>query len=172
MILRRTFDLWTSCLYFCATLAAVTLVGGNDETLPSTKNAAIESSSPMLLIVSFDGFRPDYLNRNITPTLNEFRNAGVRSEYMRNIFPTKTFVNHFSIATGLYSGVHGVVGNEFYDLKLKRNLNYSYELFHYNEAVLPIWVREKTYTFNLINNRIFVYLIRQSTRWLATDRAV
>lgn len=138
MIVRRTSDLRAFCLYVFATLVAVTLVEG----LPSTKSASSESSAPMLLIVSFDGFRPDYLNRNITPTLNEFRSAGVRSDYMRNVFPTKTFVNHFSIATGLYSSVHGVVGNEFYDQKLKRNLKYSYDMFHYNEAVLPIWVRK------------------------------
>lgn len=140
MIDRRASDLWTYCLYVCATLAAITVVEAS--TLPSTKNAASDSQSPVLLIVSFDGFRPDYLNENITPTLNEFRSAGVRSEYMRNVFPTKTFVNHFSIATGLYSGSHGVVGNEFYDHKLKRNIKYSYDMFHYNEAVLPIWVRE------------------------------
>lgn len=142
MILRRETDLWASCLYVCATLVAVASVGGNDATLPSTKNSVSAPPTPVLLVVSFDGFRPDYLNRNITPTLNEFRSAGVRSAYMRNVFPTKTFVNHFSIATGLYSGAHGVVGNEFYDQKLKRNLKYSYDLFHYNEAVLPIWVRK------------------------------
>lgn len=151
MIVLRRSDLWASCLYFCAILAAVTLVGTS--TPPSTKNEA--SLSPMLLIISFDGFRPEYLNRNITPILNEFRSAGVRSEYMRNVFPTKTFVNHFTIATGLYSGVHGVVGNEFYDNKLKRNVKYSYDLFHYNEAVLPIWVRGNSYVTFIFSTEKF-----------------
>lgn len=94
-----------------------------------------------LLIVSFDAFRPEYFQRNITPFINELRNSGVKTDFMRNVFPTKTFTNHFSIATGLYPANHGVVSNELYDLKLKKSLKYGYELFHYNENVLPIWVR-------------------------------
>lgn len=57
------------------------------------------SLEPSLLVVSFDGFRPDYLNRNVTPNLNKFRKDGVSAEFMRPVFPTKTFVNHFTIAT-------------------------------------------------------------------------
>lgn len=54
---------------------------------------------PALLVVSFDAFRPDYLNRNVTPNLNKIREEGVSSDFMMNVFPTKTFVNHFTIAT-------------------------------------------------------------------------
>lgn len=58
---------------------------------------------PALLVVSFDAFRPDYLNRNVTPNLNKFRQDGTSAEYMSNVFPTKTFVNHFTIATVSFS---------------------------------------------------------------------
>lgn len=54
---------------------------------------------PALLVVSFDAFRPDYLHRNVTPNLNRIRKDGVSAEFMMNVFPTKTFVNHFTIAT-------------------------------------------------------------------------
>lgn len=59
----------------------------------------ISKIEPALLVVSFDGFRPDYLNRNVTPNLNRFRQEGTSAQYMFNVFPTKTFVNHFTIAT-------------------------------------------------------------------------
>lgn len=57
------------------------------------------NDEPALLVVSFDAFRPDYLQRNVTPNLNKFREEGVSADYMMNVFPTKTFVNHFTIAT-------------------------------------------------------------------------
>lgn len=57
-----------------------------------------------LLIISYDGFHPDYLNRNVTPNLNKFRDEGTSAQFMFNVFPTKTFVNHFTIATvSIYS---------------------------------------------------------------------
>lgn len=56
-------------------------------------------SEPALLVVSFDGFRPNYLYRDVTPTLNEIRLKGTSARFMLPVFPTKTFVNHFSIAT-------------------------------------------------------------------------
>lgn len=52
-----------------------------------------------LLVVSYDAFRPEYLNRNVTPNLNKFRKEGTSAQFMLNVFPTKTFVNHFTIAT-------------------------------------------------------------------------
>lgn len=66
----------------------------------------VSKVEPALLVVSFDAFRPDYLNRGITPNLNQFRQDGTSAAYMVNVFPTKTFVNHFTIAT--VSDIHKV----------------------------------------------------------------
>lgn len=57
------------------------------------------TEEPALLVVSYDGFHPDFLKRGVTPHLNKFREAGVFSPYMLNVNPTKTFINHYSIAT-------------------------------------------------------------------------
>lgn len=54
---------------------------------------------PPLIIVSLDGFRADYMKRNLTPVLDKIGRCGVRTDRMRSIFPTKTFPNHFSIVT-------------------------------------------------------------------------
>lgn len=100
---------------------------------------ASSSPSSVLIIVSYDAFRTEYLRRNSTSFMNELRRNGTTAEYMRNVFPTKTFPNHHSIATGVYPNQHGVMANEFYDHSRGR-LNYSYEMFHFNEEIVPIWV--------------------------------
>ncbi|XP_055315155.1 bis(5'-adenosyl)-triphosphatase enpp4-like [Sitodiplosis mosellana] len=95
-------------------------------------------SSRKLILISFDAFKPTYLDKQITPFMEMFYKNGVRATRMNNTFPTKTFVNHFSIATGLNPQNHGVTGNEVYD-RDKGFIKYSYPLFHYNESVVPIW---------------------------------
>lgn len=45
----------------------------------------------------------------------------------------------FLILQGLYPGNHGVLSNKLYDQTFGR-LGYSYELFHYNQNTVPIWV--------------------------------
>ncbi|CAG8590172.1 22407_t:CDS:2 [Cetraspora pellucida] len=87
---------------------------------------------PTVLLVSFDGFRADYLDRNITPTLNKLSKPisfyvqnGIKAEYMIPSFPSVTFPNHYTIITGLYPESHGIVGNEFYDPDLDDDFYYT-----------------------------------------------
>lgn len=54
---------------------------------------------PALMIVSYDGFKPEYLNWNKTPNFEKFRETGTSTEFLMPVFPTKTFPNHFTIAT-------------------------------------------------------------------------
>ena len=71
------------------------------------------ASKPYVILVSFDGFRWDYVNRNITPNIQELINTGVRAQSIRPAFPSKTFPNHYSIITGMYTETHGIVSNNF-----------------------------------------------------------
>ncbi len=70
---------------------------------------------PYVLLVSFDGFRWDYLNRGLTPTLEKIRQNGVSALSLRPAFPSKTFPNHLSIITGMYTENHGIISNYFKD---------------------------------------------------------
>lgn len=72
--------------------------------------------------------------------MSELKAAGTYVDYMMNIFVTKTFPNHHTMATGLYAETHGVVDNEFYDTSTGNVSKYSYNLFHYDNSILPIWV--------------------------------
>lgn len=70
---------------------------------------------PKVLLISFDGFRSDYCSKTATPHFDAFIKDGVKAEAMTPIFPSKTFPNHYSIATGLYANHHGIIGNTMYD---------------------------------------------------------
>lgn len=93
---------------------------------------------PLLLIISFDGFGPNYLDRGLTPHLKKLQQSGTHAKYLRNVFPTKTFPNHHSISTGLYPSEHGVLGAEVYDLDLGK-LSYGPDLYSFNRFAIPIW---------------------------------
>lgn len=69
----------------------------------------------LVVLVSIDGFRPDYLERGVTPTLSKLAADGVRAEAMRSSFPTLTFPNHYTIVTGMRPDRNGIVNNTMFD---------------------------------------------------------
>ncbi|XP_037304973.2 ectonucleotide pyrophosphatase/phosphodiesterase family member 1 isoform X2 [Pungitius pungitius] len=73
---------------------------------------------PPLILVSLDGFRAEYLKDHggHLPAISKLRNEGTSMPYMRPVYPTKTFPNHYSIVTGLYPESHGIVDNKMYDV--------------------------------------------------------
>jgi len=71
-----------------------------------------------LLLISFDGFRADYIGRPAAKRLRELAARGVRAERLRPAFPTKTYPNHYTIVTGLYPAHHGIVANTIWDSSL------------------------------------------------------
>jgi predicted AlkP superfamily pyrophosphatase or phosphodiesterase len=75
----------------------------------------INAQKPYVILVSFDGFRWDYLSRNISPNLEKIREDGVSALSLRPTFPSKTFPNHISIITGMYPSHHGIILNNFRD---------------------------------------------------------
>jgi len=67
-----------------------------------------------VVLVSFDGFRWDYPDMYNTPHFDKMAQEGVKAESLIPSFPTKTFPNHYSIATGLYPDHHGLINNTFF----------------------------------------------------------
>ncbi len=68
-----------------------------------------------VVLLSIDGFRWDYPTMYKTPNLNKIAQEGVKADALIPCYPSKTFPNHYSIATGLYPDNHGIVMNSFYD---------------------------------------------------------
>jgi len=74
-----------------------------------------EKSENYLILISFDGFRWDYIDKTDTPNLDRLVKNGVKAEALIPAFPTKTFPNHYTIVTGLYPENHGITFNTIYD---------------------------------------------------------
>ena len=68
--------------------------------------ANTSSSPPLLLLISFDGFRWDYPDIYHLPNFNSILKRGVRVKHIDNSFATVTFPSHFTIVTGLYEETH------------------------------------------------------------------
>ncbi|MFH0761546.1 MAG: ectonucleotide pyrophosphatase/phosphodiesterase [Bacteroidota bacterium] len=78
------------------------------------------SDDNYVVMLSMDGFRWDYPDRYHTPNLDKIASFGVKAVSLQPSYPSKTFPNHYSIATGLYPDHHGIVQNSFYDPDLDR----------------------------------------------------
>ena len=83
--------------------------------VPTRKNDAAKNDAPYVVLVSIDGYRWDYTQKFNPPFLSRISEQGARAESLIPVFPSKTFPNHYSIATGLVPGNHGLVSNEFMD---------------------------------------------------------
>ena len=90
-------------------MIATVMIGCSAKDQPPTLNK--------VLLISIDGFRHDYHQMYDIPHLDEMAKKGVQADYLIPVFPTKTFPNHYSIATGLYTENTGLVSNNMYDPK-------------------------------------------------------
>src|SRR6266849_4692575 len=75
----------------------------------------IKDLQPTVILISLDGFRYDYLDLYRPANLNSLAAGGIRARWMIPSFPSKTFPNHYTIATGLYPQNHGIVENNVFD---------------------------------------------------------
>ena len=103
----------------------------------------IFSSKEYVLLVSFDGFRYDYTDIVDTPNFDKIKERGVNAKSLIPIFPTLTFPNHYSIATGCYADKHRIISNTFYSKELDRVYS-MYDRSTITDSafygVEPIWV--------------------------------
>jgi endoglucanase len=70
---------------------------------------------PYVVVVSLDAFRWDYLAKYRPASLERLARRGIVARGLVPPFPSKTFPSHYTIATGLYPGHHGILSNTFYD---------------------------------------------------------
>lgn len=103
-------------------------------------DAAPDKRPPVVILIALDGFRPDYLERGVTPHLSALAARGV-SAAMRPAFPSKTFPNHWTLVTGQVPDHHGIVANRFEDPARPGEVftMASDDPFWWNAAE-PIWV--------------------------------
>eukprot|EP00064_Thunnus_orientalis_P012889 superscaffoldBa00002030_g12925 len=99
---------------------------------------------PPLIMLSVDGFRASYLKKgkSVIPNIHKLRSCGTSSPYMRPVYPSKTFPNLYTLATGLYPESHGIVGNTMHDpvFNATFSLRTREKLNHRWWGGQPIWI--------------------------------
>jgi len=78
-----------------------------------TFNAPEHADKPYVVLVSIDGFGSEFRDKTETPALDELAATGISATSLVPVYPSLTFPNHYSIATGLYPAEHGLVANHF-----------------------------------------------------------
>lgn len=102
--MRRTWLIFSALILILISFAA-----------NGTAQSTITDLKPTVVLISLDGFRADYLEKYDPPMLKKLAKNGVRAKWMIPSFPTKTFPNHYTVATGLYPDNHGIIENNMYD---------------------------------------------------------
>ena len=97
----------------------ITIAGFSQDTsqqiIQGRQNDKSQQSKPYVILISADGFRADFTEKYNAQFLKSIQQFGVRAKYMQPSFPSVTFPNHYTIATGLYPSHHGIVDNNFID---------------------------------------------------------
>ncbi|NLA67731.1 MAG: alkaline phosphatase family protein [Gammaproteobacteria bacterium] len=105
--------------FLVALAAATTFALAACSTAPPVRPgglAGTEDAAPdTLLLVSIDGLHPDRINPVDSPNLVRLAAGGVQARWMTPSYPSLTFPNHYTIATGLRPDRHGIVHNSMHD---------------------------------------------------------
>lgn len=75
--------------------------------------AAAAAAKPTLILVSMDGVRHDYPDREPLAAFARMARQGARAEALMPAFPSITFPAHTTLATGAHPDRHGIVNNAF-----------------------------------------------------------
>ena len=73
------------------------------------------AEAPLTILVSIDGWRWDYDTKAPSPHMRALIARGVRAEALIPGYPSKTVPGHYSMATGLFPGHHGMIANVIRD---------------------------------------------------------
>ncbi|KAI4272415.1 MAG: hypothetical protein L6R38_006619 [Xanthoria sp. 2 TBL-2021] len=134
---------WTAVLGLVPVLLIIGLVviwytrthAAGAASISKLRSNGTSTFAPTTLLISLDGFRADFLLRGLTPTLNSFVADGISPRWMLPSFPSVTFTNHYTLATGLYAESHGIVSNTFWDPELEEHFTYANDTI----SMVPKW---------------------------------
>jgi len=67
-----------------------------------------------VVVVVWDGMRPDFVTEQNTPTLWKLAREGITFRNHHAVYPSATMVNGTAIVTGIYPGKNGIIANHVY----------------------------------------------------------
>src|SRR5262244_3870926 len=82
--------------------------------------AGAQTPPPIVLMISIDGLRPDYVTAADKhglkiPTLRRFVSEGAFAEGVQGVIPTVTYPSHTTLITGVWPAKHGILSNTIFD---------------------------------------------------------
>jgi predicted AlkP superfamily pyrophosphatase or phosphodiesterase len=88
--------------------------------LAPASQAQEKTPAPLLLVISVDGLRPDYITAadahgSRIPNLRRFLREGTYAEGVQGVVPTVTYPSHTTIVTGVWPAKHGIFANGTFD---------------------------------------------------------
>lgn len=131
---------WSFLTLFSAMLAIAACATSPDATSDKDKADSLTKRAELTILVSIDGFRPDYLDRGFTPVLKALAENGARAA-MRPSFPSKTFPNHYTLVTGLRPDRNGMINNTMHDPDMPGKV---FTLSNRAVASMPEWWEQGT----------------------------
>jgi predicted AlkP superfamily pyrophosphatase or phosphodiesterase len=78
-----------------------------------------------VVVVVWDGMRPDFVNEQNTPTLWKVAQTGVTFRNHHSVYPSATIVNGTALMTGVYPNHSGILANHVYraDIEGRRSID-------------------------------------------------
>jgi predicted AlkP superfamily pyrophosphatase or phosphodiesterase len=98
-----------------ATFAFVLLLATAACTSTRAPGVPADTAAAHVIVLSLDGLPATTPGDGSMPTLDRLARDGTRAEWLVPAFPTLTFPNHYTLATGLRPDRHGIVHNTFRD---------------------------------------------------------
>jgi len=80
-----------------------------------------------IVVVVWDGMRPDFVSEETTPTLWKLAREGVTFRNHHAVYPSATMVNGTALVTGVYPGKNGVIANYEYRPEIDRSRSINIE---------------------------------------------
>ena len=80
-----------------------------------------------VVVVVWDGMRPDFVSEETTPTLWKLAREGVTFRNHHAVYPSATMVNGTALVTGVYPGKNGVIANYEYRPEIDRSRSINIE---------------------------------------------
>src|SRR6059058_1082562 len=72
------------------------------------------NQSRQVVVVVWDGMRPDFVTEQNTPTLWKLAHEGITFRNHHAVYPSATMVNGTAMVTGIYPGKSGIIANHVY----------------------------------------------------------
>lgn len=99
---------------YYALVSILLILFGSGCKIRSKKHFSNNGNKNYIVLVSLDGCRWDYPSIHGMKNINSIGKEGVHG-IMKPSYPSSTFPNHYTIATGLVPDHHGIINNKFWD---------------------------------------------------------